>query len=85
VEYFSFDFAYNPGNVATVAGDRRSVADVMKPYSLFGRAPLAGVVMALVFATCSDAQFTDDFQANIISVISNWTGDYFIGSNTVYD
>src|SRR5579859_3832693 len=41
---------------------------------------------ALVGARSSSAQYTGNFQTNIISgVISNWTGDYLIGSNTFAD
>ena len=37
-------------------------------------------------ARSSSAQYTGNFQTNIISgVVSNWAGDYLIGSNTVAD
>jgi T5SS/PEP-CTERM-associated repeat protein len=37
-------------------------------------------------AQTSEAQFTSDFQTNIISgVTSNWSGDYVVGSNTFAD
>jgi len=37
-------------------------------------------------ASFAHAQFTANFQTNIISgVISNWTGNYIVGSNTYAD
>jgi T5SS/PEP-CTERM-associated repeat protein len=39
-----------------------------------------------MFSWSSVAQYTDNFQTNAISVVSsNWTGDYYVGSNMVYD
>jgi len=48
------------------------------------RTGLAAIVGFLAFTlTAAQAQFTADFQTNIISgVTSNWVGYYFIGSNT---
>ena len=45
------------------------------------------VTFALAFTPQdSPAQFASDYETNIISgVVSNWTGDYYIGSNTVFD
>jgi T5SS/PEP-CTERM-associated repeat protein len=41
---------------------------------------------ALVLANQAHAQFTGNNQTNIISgVLSNWTGDYYVGSNYVFD
>src|SRR6266404_8773839 len=37
-------------------------------------------------ARSASAQYTGNYQTNIISgVVSNWTGDYLIGSNTFAD
>ena len=36
--------------------------------------------VGLLFATAGRAQYTDNYQTNIISgVISNWFGDYVVG------
>ena len=45
---------------------------------------IAGLLIGIVFGPrSSEAQYTADFQTNIISgVTSNWTGDYRIGCNT---
>jgi len=32
-----------------------------------------------------NAQYTDSFQTNVISGVSNWAGDYLVGSNTAAD
>ncbi len=53
----------------------------------------AGLVSGLAVLACllrvpvpARAQFTADYQTNIISgVASNWSGDYIVGSNTVFD
>ncbi len=43
-------------------------------------------LVLLLIATPVHAQYTGNFQTNIISgVVSNWTGDYLIGSNTFAD
>src|SRR2546422_871603 len=40
----------------------------------------------MLWAVIARAQFTADYQTNIISgVVSNWTGIYIVGSNTVFD
>jgi autotransporter family porin len=53
----------------------------MQKSAWFGRVFLAGIALT---AQCSHAQYTTDFQTNIISgVTSNWSGDYVVGSNTV--
>jgi len=47
------------------------------------------VVIALAWCVCAAAvrgQFTSDYQTNFISgVVSNWAGDYVVGSNTVFN
>jgi autotransporter family porin len=49
---------------------------------LFGVFALAGLVMPLD----ARAQYTSDFQTNVISgVISNWTGDYYVGGANFAD
>jgi T5SS/PEP-CTERM-associated repeat protein len=43
-------------------------------------------LLSLLAPQISCAQFTTSFQTNIISgVFSNWTGDYNVGNNTVFD
>ncbi len=40
----------------------------------------------LSLCSTTHAQFSSDFQTNVISgVTSNWSGDYVVGSNTVFD
>ncbi len=39
-----------------------------------------------VAGASAPAQFSADYQTNVISgVVSNWAGDYIVGSNTVFD
>src|SRR5947209_6827385 len=46
---------------------------------------LAGVLL-LLSVTAGRAQYTADYQTNIISgVTSNWTGDYTVGNSTFAD
>jgi fibronectin-binding autotransporter adhesin len=41
--------------------------------------------LALLFGTSAHAQYTADYQTNIISgVTSNWSGDYIVGSSNTY-
>ena len=47
---------------------------------------LVGATLFFHFATLADAQYTGDFQTNTIGgVVSNWTGNYIVGSNTFAD
>lgn len=44
------------------------------------------VVLGAISISTARAQFSSDYQTNIISgVTSNWTGDYLVGSNTTFD
>ncbi len=44
------------------------------------------VMPVVVCLSTAHAQFSADYQTNIISgVTSNWTGNYIVGSNTVFD
>src|ERR1035437_6673039 len=51
------------------------------------RSLIAGLLIGVVFGSrSSEAQYTADFQTNILSgVTNNWTGDYLVGSNTFAD
>jgi autotransporter family porin len=50
------------------------------------RNALIGLVAFMSAVPAARAQYTADFQTNIISsVTSNWTGDYVVGSNTFAD
>jgi T5SS/PEP-CTERM-associated repeat protein len=53
------------------------------------RVVFRGAVVAVLlpaFVPACRAQFSADYQTNIISgVVSNWTGSYVVGSNTVFD
>ena len=41
------------------------------------------VALTVAIAPVTHAQYTANFQTNIISgVTSNWSGDYYVGSNT---
>src|ERR1035437_5511413 len=45
-----------------------------------------GLLGIILGSRSSEAQYTANFQTNIISgVTSNWTGDYLVGSNTFAD
>ena len=45
---------------------------------------LAGALILL--SATAFAQFTANYQTNVISgVVSNWSGNYIVGSNTVFD
>jgi len=47
---------------------------------------LVAVFALLLTPQTSRAQFTDNYQTNIISaVVSSWSGVYYVGSNTVFD
>src|SRR5436309_1255619 len=40
----------------------------------------------LLCLSTARAQFDADYQTNVISgVVSNWVGNYIVGSNTIYD
>jgi hypothetical protein len=44
------------------------------------------IALTVALAPVSRAQYTADFQTNIIDgVVSNWSGEYVIGSNTFGD
>jgi|GEM_PF-2501692 len=50
------------------------------------RCTLVGLILSLHLCTLVNAQYTDNFQTNVISgVVSNWAGDYLVGSNTFAD
>jgi T5SS/PEP-CTERM-associated repeat protein len=54
--------------------------------SLLRRAVLAGVGFLFIPAASVHAQFTANYQTNVIDgVVSNWAGDYLVGSNTFAD
>ena len=68
------------------ANYRRSVVYGTRPQSSFGRASLVGIGLALLLGTSSEAQYTADFQTNIISsVTSNWVGNYYVGNTNFAD
>ena len=48
---------------------------------------IAGLFVGSILVTRPvEAQYTADFQTNLISgVTNNWTGDYVVGSNNVAD
>jgi T5SS/PEP-CTERM-associated repeat protein len=48
---------------------------------------IAGLFVWVVIGSCSsEAQYSANFQTNLVSgVVSNWSGDYLVGSNTFAD
>jgi len=45
-----------------------------------------GLILSLHLCTLVNAQYTGNFQTNVISgVVSNWAGNYLVGSNTFAD
>ena len=44
------------------------------------------VVLGAISISTTKAQFSSDYQTNIISgVVSNWNGDYIVGNDTAFD
>src|SRR5882724_6034208 len=54
--------------------------------SRFGQCVVCVALAGMLFAPAARAQYTADFQTNIISgITSNWFGTYVVGSNTFAD
>jgi T5SS/PEP-CTERM-associated repeat protein len=83
---FGLDSCLAFGNIIAVGNYRRSVVHGTRPQSSFGRGSLVGIGLALLLGTSSKAQYTTNFQTNIISgVVSNWSGSYYVGYTNFAD